>query len=278
MLQPKGFIMLRFRWLLLCLVGLTGGLQAQELFVFNEPASNMPAHSSGLRLTNWVMKDDARNGINYHLIPELMYGVNNKLMIHGEAFLSNRSNGLAYEGVGIYAKYRVYSRDNMYRHFRVAIMGRLSTNNAPIHQDEIATNGHNTGSQYGIVTTQLLHKTAISATIYSEDIMNNGPQNEVPQGHALQAMNYRFSIGRLMHPKSYTKYGQTNINVMVELLCQRLSNGKSYIDLAPSVQMIINSQTRLDIGYLKQLQSNMERTAPQGLLVRLEHLVFKLKA
>lgn len=276
MLVHKEFIMLQCRLLLLCLLGLTGGLHAQELFVFNEPASNMPAHSSGLRLTNWMMNDGTRNSINYHLIPEVMYGVNNKLMIHGEAFISNTGNGFEYEGIGMYAKYRIFSRDNMYRHFRVAIMGRIGTNNGTIHQEEIATNGHNTGSQYGIITTQLLHKTAISATIYSEDIMNNGPKNEIPQGYAVQAMNYRLSIGRLMHPKSYTKYGQTNINMMVELLCQRLNNGKNFIDLAPSVQMIINSQTRIDVGYIKQLQSNMWRTAPEGFLVRLEHLVFKL--
>ena len=65
---------------------------AQELFVFTEPASNMPAKSIGIRLMNSFMGNSDKT-INYHVMPEVMVGVNKKLMLHGQSFMSNRNNG-----------------------------------------------------------------------------------------------------------------------------------------------------------------------------------------
>ena len=96
------------------------------------------------------MDEPATARINYHFIPEVMLGVNNKLMLHAEGFFSNRKDGFSAEGAGIYAKYRFYSRDNVYRHFRMAAFARVSTNNGDIHQEEIMTNGHNTGLSTGL--------------------------------------------------------------------------------------------------------------------------------
>jgi hypothetical protein len=80
-----------------------------------------------------------------------------------------------------------------------------------------------------------------------------------------------------MLPKSYSTYSQTNLNVMVELLGQRLNgNGKSYLDIAPSVQLIINSQARIDIGYRKELYSTMQRMAPNGVILKLEYTLFNV--
>ncbi|HRI22399.1 MAG TPA: hypothetical protein PLA68_15665, partial [Panacibacter sp.] len=76
-------------------------------------------------------------------------------------------------------------------------------------------------------------------------------------------------------PKEYISYKQTNMNLMVELLGQTLgSNGKSYLDAAPSLQFIVNSQARIDIGYRRQLYSSMYRHSPNGLQLRLEYLFF----
>lgn len=249
----------------------------QELFVYSEPASNMPAHSAGIRLTNWIMNETETNRINYHLLPEVMLGINNKLMVHAEGFVSNRNSSLALEGAGLYAKYRFLSRDNLYHHFRMAAFGRVSSNNADIHQDEIQTNGHNTGYQLGLIGTQLLHKTALSATVYFEQAYGNFGGNELPAQVDGKAVNYVLSCGHLFYPKHYKSYKQTNINVMLEALGQvQPGTGKHYVDLAPSLQFIINSQTRADIGYRFQLNSNMQRTAPNGFLVRVEHLLFNL--
>ena len=248
---------------------------AQELFVYTEPASNMPAHTIGLRASNWLMNEEASGRINYHLIPEVMWGINKHLMVHAEGFISNRNGGLAPEGMGLYAKYRFYSRDTLYRHFRAAAFGRITSNNAPIHQEEIMTNGHNSGVTLGIIATQLLHRQAISATLSYERAMDNFGGNEYPESQSRDAMNLALSTGRLFHPKRYTDYKQVNINGMVEVLAQQLlGSGKAYIDIAPAVQFIFNSQTRVDIGYRHQLYGNMERTAPNSLLLRVEHVLF----
>ncbi|HEY1030529.1 MAG TPA: hypothetical protein VGD89_02070, partial [Flavipsychrobacter sp.] len=78
-------------------------------------------------------------------------------------------------------------------------------------------------------------------------------------------------------PKSYKDYGQTNFNIMLELLGQYLpESGTAYLDIAPSLQLIFNSQTRLDIGYRHQVHSSMLRTAPNGFLIRLEHVIFNM--
>jgi hypothetical protein len=248
---------------------------AQELFVYSEPASNMPAHTVGLRASNWIMDERESARTNYHFIPEIMWGANKNLMLHAEGFISNRNTGLAVEGLGLYAKYRFFSKDTLYRHFRMAAFGRITTNNAPIHQEEIMTNGHNSGVTLGLIATQLLHRQAISATLSYERAMDNFGGNEYPSAQSRNAMNVALSTGRLFYPKRYTSYGNVNINGMVEVLGQQLlGSDRRYIDIAPSVQFIFNSQTRVDIGYRQQLYSNMERTAPNGLLVRVEHVLF----
>ena len=272
----------RGRWALPILVTfLFGGAlsaNSQELFVYSEPASNMPARSTGLRLTNWMMNEPNTGRMNYHLIPEVMWGVNKRLMLHAEGFISNRNGSLATEGVGAYAKYRFLSRDDVYRHFRAAAFARVATNNADVHQQTIQVNGHNTGYQAGLVATQLLHKTALSVTAYYEQALPNFGGNELPTGNADKAVNYILSAGRLILPRKYKSYDQTNVNLMAELIGQSLpQTGQHSVDIAPSIQFIFMSQARLDIGYRQQLYSNMLRTAPNGLLIRLEYLLFNTR-
>jgi hypothetical protein len=78
-----------------------------------------------------------------------------------------------------------------------------------------------------------------------------------------------------MLPKAYRDYKQTNINLMIEFLSQvNTGSGKYYMDIAPSVQMIFNSQSRVDVGYRKELSTTLLRTAPNGFFVRLEYNFF----
>src|ERR1043165_4425770 len=250
---------------------------AQELFVYTEPASNMPAQTIGLRASNWLMDERDQDRINYHFIPEVMWGVNKHLMLHAEAFFSNRNDGFAPEGAGLYAKYRFYAHDTVYRHFRMAAFGRVTTNNAAIHQEEIAINGHNSGFGLGLIATQLLHRQAVSATAWYEHATDNFGGHEYPASQPRDAANLALSTGRLFYPKHYTGYGNVNINGMLEVLVQQLiGSGKRYIDIAPAVQFIFNSQTRVDIGYRAELWGNMERTAPNGVLLRVEHVLFNV--
>jgi len=254
----------------------TQKIQAQELFVYTEPASNMAAHAVGGRLTNMMMNEKSSSKINYHLLPELMFGISQKLMLHAEAFISNRNERLSVEGGGLYGKYRFLSNDDVHSHFRMAAYGRYSFNNSDVHQEEIETNAHNSGYELGIVATKLVNKIAISSSISYEKATDNGNSNRFPSGLSNNALNYTLSLGKLMLPKEYKSYNQTNLNLMVEVLGQRLSNGKSFLDIAPALQFIINSQARIDLAYRKQLYSDMLRTAPNGFLLRFEYTFFNV--
>lgn len=253
-------------------------MQAQELFVYTEPASNMPAKSIGARITHWVMNETHTQTLNYHAIPELMWGINKNLMVHVEGFFNNNNKNFSAKGAALYAKYRFFSKDEVYKHCRLATFCRLSTNNNQTHRQEIETNGYNTGVEIGAIGTQLLHKLALSSTISYEHAIYNTNKYTVPTNMPnSSAINYSLSVGRLILPKTYTSYKQTNINVMLELLGQSLlSSNKLYVDIAPSVQLIFNSQTRLDIGYKKELYSNMLRVSQNGVLVRIEHILFNV--
>ena len=260
----------------LFLVSLCLQSTAQELFVMTEPASNMPANSIGIRDMNAFMFE--KNGkLNYHNMPELMWGVNKNWMVHASAFISNRNTRLVTEGGALYAKYRFYSVDDLHSHFRLAAFGRYSLNNADIHQEELETMGHNTGYELGIVATQLVGKVAMSSTLSYEKALNNMPNYEFPSAQSNNAFNYTLSVGKLMYPKVYTSFKQTNVNLMVELLGQRLNgNGKSYLDIVPAIQFIIHSQARIDVAYRQQLYSTMLRTAPNGFMIKLEYLFFNV--
>jgi len=250
---------------------------AQELFVFTEPASNMATHSIGLRLNNSLMNERVSGRVNYHLVPELMIGVTGKLMMHGEAFFSNRSRGLGFEGAGAYAKYRFISNDDVQRHFRMAVFGRLSANNSDIHQEEINLAGHNSGYEAGIIATQLLHKLAISSSVSFVKAGDNGSNKFVYGLQNSRAVNYTLSAGQLVLPRTYTDYKQVNMNLMLELLSQfNTGSGRYYIDAAPSVQFIFNSTSRLDIGYRKELAATLLRTAPDGFYIRVEYNLFNV--
>ncbi len=247
----------------------------QELFLFAEPASNMATNNLGIRLAASAMNKKDVSGINFHLMPELMYGINNKFMLHTTAFLSNRSSSLITEGGSIYLKYKFLNKDEVQRHFRMAAYGRYSFNNSDIHQEEINLYGHNTGYEAGIVATQLLHKVAISSSVSYSKAFDNSSNNKFPSTQSNDATNYTISIGKLMLPKKYKDYAQPNLNLMCEFLGQILTpNGKSFLDIAPSAQLIIKSKMRVDIGYRQELYSNMLRTAPNGFLLRLEYNFF----
>lgn len=267
---------MKYIFISFCLV-FSLNVHAQELFVVTEPASNMPTGSIGARLAQSLMKEKFKSGYNYHLMPEIMWGANKNLMLHAAAFISNRNKNLVTEGGSVYAKYRFYSTDDLQRHFRMAAFGRLSFNNSDIHQEEINTMGHNSGYEAGIVATQLIKKIAISASGSYEQAKNNTALNKFPTALSNNATNYTLSFGKLMYPKKYKSYKQTNINFMMEFMGQTLNkNGKSFLDVVPSLQFIINSQARIDVAYGKEIYSSMRRTAPNGLYLKLEYSFFNV--
>lgn len=254
-------------------------VQGQELFVFTEPASNMATSSAGLRLNNYFMQDRNSSKTAYLLVPELMYGASKKLMLHAEVFFSDLDNkNFSFRGGALYGKYRFYSADEVHSHFRIAAFGKYSSNNSVIDQEAIDLNGHNSGFEAGLIATKLLNKFAFSGSAAVLHATDNSNDNKFYYGNGQRnAIGYTTSIGKLLLPKEYTSYRQTNLNVMVELLGQvNTGNSRGYLDIAPSLQLIINSVARVDIGQRIKLSGKLQRSAPGGTFVRLEYNFFNL--
>jgi hypothetical protein len=249
--------------------------KSQELFVVTDPASNVPAGSISIRLGQLLFKEKFEDGYNYHLMPEVTWGMNKNLMFRASAFVSNRNTELVTEGASFYSKFRFYSTDDLNSHFRLAAFGRYSFNNSDIHQEQIEIMGHNTGFETGLIATKLIKRVAISSSVSFERAYDNKPNYAYPTTQGNSATNYTLSFGKLMYPKKYTNYKQTNINLMVEFVGQTINeNGKSYLDVVPAIQFIINSQARVDLAYRQELLSSMIRTAPNGAYLNLEYTFF----
>ena len=254
-------------------------IYSQELFVITDPASNVPANSLGVNVMQSLFKEEMKSGYNYHFMPEVSYGLNKNIMFRASAFVSNRNSQLVTEGGSFYTKYRFYSTDDLNSHFRLAAYGRYSFNNADIHQEQIEILGHNSGFETGLIATKLIKKVAISSSISFEKALDNKPSYPFPDNIGDNATNYTLSFGKLMYPKKYTNYKQTNINLMVEFVGQTINeNGKSYLDVMPAVQFIFNSQARLDFAYRQELVSSMVRSAPNGFYFNLYYTFFDLKS
>ncbi len=252
-------------------------VSGQELFVVTDPASNVPANSLAVNVMQSLFKEQMITGYNYHFMPEVTYGLNQNLMFRGSAFISNRSNQLYAEGGSFMAKYRFYSDDDLNSHFRMAAYGRYSFNRADIHQEQIEILGHNSGFETGIIATKLIKKLAISSSVSFEKALDNKPDFPFPDNLGDNATNYTLSFGRLMYPKKYTSFKQTNINLMVEFVGQTINDsGKSYLDVVPAIQFIFNSQARLDLAYRHELHSSMIRSAPNGFYLNLYYTFFNL--
>lgn len=236
---------------------LTAGMRtmAQELYVFSEPASNMAAKSIGIRVTNeGIFNAGAMN----RTIPEVMLSFNKNLMTHVQGFFSDMDGKYRLEGGSVYAKYRFLSIDDAQRHLRAAAFGRLSTSKRPTYTEDINLEGDNSGAQAGIVVTQLLHKLALSGTVaYNKDMGRESRRLDgMPQPD--QLISYSLSSGYLVLPVVYKNYNQPNFNVYFEVLGKtNPENGNSYVDFAPALQVIVNSRTRIDLGYRFQVAGDI---------------------
>jgi hypothetical protein len=266
---------MRINYVIICLL-LYGQLAGQELYVFSEPASNMPAKSISVKLTDhFVARDDIYGRFSNRFMPQIMFGVNKKLMLHAGATFSNmHTPDFKYESVSFYAKYRFLSKDDIHKHFRMALFADASTTKAPFHYDEITLMGDKSGVEAGLIATQLWHKLAVSATVSHTQVLDQSRKNKnviyIP-ARDYQAMNYSLSAGYLLFPKEYTSYKQMNLNLYTEILAQQTLDKKThYIDIAPALQLIFNSNLKLNIGYRFQVSGTMQRMANNSWQISLE--------
>ena len=254
-----------------CCINATG----QELYVFSEPASNMPAHSIGVKLSsNFIEKNkSADNRFMQRYTPEVMFGVNKNLMVHaGATFADMHTANFRWESIYTYIKYRFLSSDEIHKHFRMAAFADISYSRSDFSYDELSIAGDKSGVQAGIIATQLWNKLAISGSAsYLRAFEKPATYHHTPEP-VMNAINYNLSSGYLVLPISYTNYDQVNMNVYVELLGQQSRDRKlNFTDIAPALQFIFKSTSKLNIGYRFQLTGNMERMTKQSWLLSYEY-------
>jgi hypothetical protein len=159
----------------------------------------------------------------------------------------------------------------VHRHFRAAAFGEFSYSvNEPMY-DELSMDGDQSGFRGGLILTQLLHKLAVSTTLSYIVSFQDRVDHMGMHPYNYNAFNYSLSAGYLLFPRKYNNYGQTNVNLYVELLgSQALDTRNAYFDLAPAVQFIFSSNTKLNLGGRFQLYGNMTRMAENSFVISIE--------
>lgn len=252
-------------------------LNAQELYVFSEPASNMPGKSISLKLGGMYGKDIHTKRTLQRYMPEIMFGLNKNLMVHTSFTFSNmHQRSFIYESARLYAKWRFLSNDEIHKHFRMAAFGAVSYSRNHLDHNEInLAGGDQSGIQAGLIATQLWNKLAVSGTVSLNEILDEERRKKLlPAQFAFSAMNYSLSAGYLVLPKEYTSYNQTNLNLYFEILGSRNLNwtgDRYYIDFAPAVQLIFNSNSKLNLGYRFQVAGDIYRLMDKSFYVSYEH-------
>jgi len=248
---------------------------AQELFPYTEPASNMPAKSISLKMSAMFGNGVHGNKVDQRYSPEVMFGLSKKWMMHAGLTVSNMyENFFYYESARVYAKYRFLSNDDVHKHFRMAAFATAAYSRNHLQHNELNLMGDHSGIQAGLIATQLWNKLAVSGTTSLIEVLDE-KRNDKPQQYAFQSLNYSLSAGYLVLPLEYKDYNQTNLNIYAELLGgQNLDweYEKYYLDLAPSVQLIFKSTSKLNLGYRFQLKSDIYRNMKSSWMISYEYI------
>lgn len=259
------------------LICLAVSVQAQELYPYSEPASNMPAKSIAVKMGAMFGKGPHGNRILQRHTPEVMLGINKKWMVHASLSFSDMHEPyFYYESARLYAKYRFLSKDDIHKHFRMAgfVTGSYSRNH--LDHNELNLNGDHNGVQAGLISTQLWNKLAVSGTVSLLEVFDKKRNDKsLPRQYAFESLNYSLSAGYLVLPVDYTDYNQTNLNIYAELIGGRnldWQNEKYFLDLAPSVQLIFKSTSKLNIGYRFELKSDIYRLMRNSFMISYEHI------
>jgi len=255
---------------------------AQELYVFSEPASNMPAHSLAAKFTYRVPVSRVNNVFRQRYTPEVMFGLNRNWMLHiSSSFSDFYTPQLRWESVKTYAKYRFYSNDEVHRHFRMAAFAEASyardrtagsmVFHGPLYYGDINLDGDNRGLQAGLIATQLVNKLAISGTASVIKVFPFDGEDKNKPGYSMSAFYYSLSAGYLLFPFNYSDYKQTNLNLYLETIGMKgFQQGDYMLDLAPALQLIFNSNFKINLGARLQVAGNMLRPGENNYFVSVE--------
>lgn len=247
-------------------------MMAQELYVFSEPASNMPSNSLSAKLTYRALFGEHNNDFKQRYTPELMFGINKKWMLHmASSFSDFYTSQLRWESVKTYAKYRFYSNDDIHRHFRMAAFAEGAYSRSPFVYGDINLEGDNSGVQAGLIATQLVGKFAVSATSSLIRVFADRAVHVQQLEHSVNAFYYSLSAGYLVLPLNYSDYKQTNLNIYCETIGMKgLDKGDYMLDIAPALQLIFNSNFKINLGARLQVVGDMERIGTKNYYVSME--------
>lgn len=260
---------------LCCLLLLPALSGAQELYVFSEPASNMPARSISFKLTGRYPNSELNNYFKQRYIPEVMFGLSKNWMLHLSTSLSDYySSKVRPESLKAYLKWRFLSNDGVHRHFRMAAFLEASRSRNDFLYEEFTLDGDLSGMQVGVIATQLINRLAVSGTAgFMQGFAATENHHGDHQQH-LSMLTWSASAGYLIFPREYTDYRQTNLNLYVEFLGSNGLGHEHYlVDIAPAVQLIFNSTTKLNLGARFQLGGNMVRAGEQIYQFSIEHTI-----
>ena len=133
-------------------------------------------------------------------------------------------------------------------------------------KDNLDIDLQDTGLEFGLLGTQLIEKLAISITsglgIYTTE--------------NLKLSKNSISLGYLVFPRRYKSYKQTNFNIYFEYMTNTvldsdfsLKYDRFSYTIAPGIQFVIFSRSRLDFIYKKRKGGNKNE-----FLVKLTYIIY----
>ena len=238
---------------------------SQELYINSEPASLIPKGTKVVRLSYSNIIIDESNSLGdvanaFLMTPSLAYGLSKKIMISASFQFANKpyEQGLVpnfgFNGFKFYSKQRIYTTDKQKNHTRLSSFLKYSFHKDNFMKGNIDLDLQNKGFELGLIGTQLIKKLAISITsAYTRANDINDDSNNLIN---LSTFKNSLSAGYLLLPRKYNSYKQTNFNLYLEYLTNTVMNktfparyNRFSSTLAPGLQFVILSRSRLDFSY-----------------------------
>ena len=238
---------------------------SQELYINSEPASLIPKGTKVVRLSYSNIIIDESNALGdvanaFLMTPSLAYGLSKKIMISTSFQFANRPyeqglvSNFGFNGFKFYSKQRIYTTDKQKNHTRLSSFLKYSFHKDNFMKDNIDLDLQNKGFELGLIGTQLIKKLAISITsAYTRANDINDDSNNLIN---LSTFKNSLSAGYLLLPRKYKSYNQTNFNLYLEYLTNTVMNktfpvryNRFSSTLAPGLQFVILSRSRLDFSY-----------------------------
>ena len=131
------------------------------------------------------------------------------------------------------------------------------------------------GLEVGLIATQLINKLAVSVTS-GFAVISNKTSDGTYDDKNFNSWHNSISAGYLLFPRKYKSYKQTNFNIYLEYLTSSIVSNqypsrysKFMSTIAPGIQFIIMSRSRLDFGY-KIRNSD----SPNEFLVKMTYIIY----